>query len=505
MKIKTLNKKAITFLSSKWFFGLIVLTFVVQAAWLAISARYPMAFDEEFHVGIIRLYANQWSPILTAQPDGPAPYGALTVEPSYLFHYLMSFPYRLFSAYLDSPIHVIVIMRLINVAFFAASLFLFRQVMLKTKASAALVHVTILFFVMIPVVPLLAAHVNYDNLMILMVALSLLIALKFREQLQKKRQCNAGLMLHVASFCMLASLVKYAFLPIFLAIAVYLAYILIKFVGSPSKIWRSFGKNWQTLTKVNRTIAVAVFLVSLGLFAQRYVVNVVRYQNFAPQCGQVLSVERCMAYGPWARNYRFAESKTHTDANPVIFLGGWTYGMFYRSFFAINGPGGPSTYDNKPPPPLLAVTALVVFGFGVYITVRFRDKLFRRDPALALLVFVAFVYVAVLMAKLYHSYVHLGALLAINGRYLVQVMPMILLPIGLAYQYFLPKRQQAAVVLVVFLLFLQGGGILSYIHYSNKHWFRSDSQFITQTNQKLQQVTDPFIVDWPKPVLDIIR
>jgi hypothetical protein len=471
--------------------------FVLQAGWLAMSARYPMAFDEGYHVGIIKLYADQWSPLLTKQPPGPAPYGALTVDPSYLYHYLMSFPYRVLTNYNITPMHVIVLLRLINVALFAAGLLLLRQVLLRTKASAAMVHTTILFFTMVPVVPLLAAHVNYDNLLFLLVALSLYIALKFREQLQRKRQSNAGLMLHVASFCMLASLVKFAYLPIFAAIAAYLLYILVKFVGSPRKVWRSFRKNWATLTWVNKTVALSVFAISLGLFTQRYVVNIIRYQNFAPQCGQVLSVERCMAYGPWARNYRFAQAKTESTGNPVEFLAGWTYGMFIRSFFAINGPGGPATYDNKPPLPVMSIMAVAVFGFGIVLAVRNRALLFARDPALACLLFVSAVYVAVLIGKLYHSYVHLGALLAINGRYLVLVMPLLMLVIGMAYQQFLPKKRQALMVLVIFMLFLQGGGILSYVHYSNRHWYRSDSKFILQTNQNIQKAIKPFIINWP--------
>jgi hypothetical protein len=498
-------KKITTLLGSKWFFGLVIAFFVLQAGWLAMSARYPMAFDEAHHVGVIQLYAEQWSPILTQQPDGPAPYGAITVDPSYLYHYLMSFPYRLLNSFVSNPIQVIVYLRLINVVFFAVSLVLFRKVLLKTRASPAVVHITLLFFTMVPVVPLLAAHVNYDNLLILLVALSLLIASKFREQLQKKRQCNAGLMLHVVSFCMLASLVKVAFLPIFLAVAAYLTYILVAHVGPPHKIWRSFGKNWRTLTKFNRTMAMSVFVLSLGLFFQRYGLNVIRYQNITPQCHQLLSVERCMADGPWARNYKIAKNKTLTGGNPVTFLAGWTSGMFYRSFFAINGPGGPSTYDNKPPLPILSATAIAVFGFGAYKSVRLRSKLLSHDPALVFLLFVSFVYIAFLMGKLYYSYVDLGALVAVNGRYLVPIMLPIMLLIGLAYERFLRQRQQIALVIIVFFLFLQGGGALSFIYNSNVNWYRSDSQFVTQQSQRLQRATRPFIVNWPQPVLDILK
>lgn len=491
-------QKLVRFVGSRWFFGLVVLLFVMQTAWLALSARFPMAFDESFHVGIIKLYSHQWGPWLMHQPPGPAPYGALTTDPSYLYHYVMSFPYRLFTAWFTNPILVIVMLRLINVAFFAASLVLFRQVLLKAKATPAMVHSTLLFFVLVPVVPLVAAHVNYDNLQILLVALSLLIALKFREQLQRKRQCNAGLLLHTASFCMLASLVKFSFLPIFAAIAGYIVYILWRYVGKPKQLVASFQKNWRSLTRVNKTVALSLFIVSLGLFSQRYAVNVIRYHNPIPQCGQVLGVERCQAYGPWARNYRFAQSKTTSSGNPAIFVGGWLYGMFYRSFFAINGPGGPATYDNKPPLPLLTAAAVAVFGFGIYLVVRFRRAIFHKNPALGCLLFVSLVYVVALMGRNYNDYLHLGQLVAINGRYLVPIILPVMLTIGMAYQRFLPQRKQVLVLGLVFILFLQGGGALSFIYDSNVHWYRSDSQTVVRTNERLHTMVKPFILGWPE-------
>jgi nitrate/nitrite transporter NarK len=51
-------------ISSKWFFISITTFFFIEMAWIALSAIYPMLFDEEYHLGIIDIYARQISPFI---------------------------------------------------------------------------------------------------------------------------------------------------------------------------------------------------------------------------------------------------------------------------------------------------------------------------------------------------------------------------------------------------------------------------------------------------------
>src|SRR6185312_5810861 len=97
-----LRRRILTIVSSPRFFWAIVLLLAFQASWIALSARYPMAFDEDFHFGVIRIYAHHLSPFLSGQPPGADAYGAVAHDPSYLYHYLMSFPYRLISLFTDN-------------------------------------------------------------------------------------------------------------------------------------------------------------------------------------------------------------------------------------------------------------------------------------------------------------------------------------------------------------------------------------------------------------------
>src|SRR5579872_6980280 len=94
--------------SNKYFIGL-VLFFICEALWIAFSGHYPMAFDEDFHFGVIKIYAHHISPFLSHQPANADEFGAIFRDPSYLYHYLMSFPYRLITLFTkDQTIQIIV-------------------------------------------------------------------------------------------------------------------------------------------------------------------------------------------------------------------------------------------------------------------------------------------------------------------------------------------------------------------------------------------------------------
>src|SRR5689334_19618168 len=88
-------------LSSRWTTRVILGFFIFEALWVALSAVYPMAFDEDFHLGVIKIYAHQWLPFLSDNAVNTGQFGALSRDPSYLYHWLMSFPFRLVALFTD--------------------------------------------------------------------------------------------------------------------------------------------------------------------------------------------------------------------------------------------------------------------------------------------------------------------------------------------------------------------------------------------------------------------
>src|SRR5580765_1995288 len=115
-------QKILAILSSQKFFYFVLGFFVFEAAWLAFSGQYPMAFDESFHFGIIQVYSHHLSPFITSQPSESFAWGAITRDPSYLYHFLMSFPLRFVAFFFKSGYVQVLILRAINIAMFAGGI-----------------------------------------------------------------------------------------------------------------------------------------------------------------------------------------------------------------------------------------------------------------------------------------------------------------------------------------------------------------------------------------------
>jgi hypothetical protein len=496
MKAKSFVNKIANFAHSRKFFGLIVVVFVIESAWLALSASYPMAFDEDFHFGIIKLYAKQWSPFFTHQPAGGNAYGALTSDPSYLYHYLMSFPYRVITLFTSNETAQIISLRLIDVALVAWSLFLFRRVLLKTKASSAIVNITLLFSILVPVVPLLAAQINYDDLLMPLTALTVLMTMQFKERLEEG-VVSVGLCLKLAALCMFASLVQFEFLPIFVAVTGYVGYNLWRFKRRSHRLQRALSISWHLTKRVNRFAYIALFLVAFGLFGGRYGTNLVAYKNPVPQCNQVLTIAQCSEYSPWLRNYKDELNKVSVNMNPALFTAHWLHAMFFHSFFSSSGGGDSAAYYiNVPPLPIVSITAVAVFSIGTVLFVYYRKTILQAHPMLGLLLFVGFAYCLTLWLWNYHDFLHLGEAVALNGRYLFPVIPLFMLAVGLGYQQWLRQRQgmKAVLLVVTLVLFMEGGGALTFIDVSNSHWYWHNS-FARGINAGAQKVIKPLILN----------
>jgi hypothetical protein len=475
------------------FFVAILILFIMQALWIALSAGYPQPFDENTHFETIQLYAHHWTPFF-AQPTGADHLGAVARDPSYLYHYLLSFPYRIFAHWVHNQAAQIFFLRLFSIGFFATSLVLFRKVLQKTRASNGLINVTLLFFVLVPVVPFLAGQLNYDNLLMLFAAATLLLTLQFTGKLQKG-QLNIAHLLVLLAVGMLGTLVKFEFLPIFIAIILWVVYVLFRFG------WRDLKKLRRALrVSAHRSLVIAstLFVVALGLFCQRYGVNLWRYGTPVPRCEQVLSLEQCDANGTWHRNHYAALHPTPASHNPLGYMVSWQVRMFLTSFYVRSGGVNPhAQYINVGPYPIIGGTASIVFVVGLILFLRYWRDIFRRYQAIVFLLFVSIFYCAVLWLHLYNDYLRMGQKFGINGRYLFPIILPVMLAVGLGFQRFLTRRPAFKPILlsVVFLLFLQGGGVLTFIVASNKYWYWPDNRLSAKINHVAQKVAKPLIIE----------
>lgn len=484
------------FFASAVFFRIVLGVFLFEALWVTFSARYPMVFDEDFHFGIIKIYAHHWLPFL---PDNVAPsgvYGAVSRDPSYLFHYLMSFPYRIISAVTGSLFWQIVFLRLIDVALFAGALVLFRKFMLKLGVSRAFTHVAMLLFVLIPVTPLVAGQVNYDNLLLLLTAwLCVLTADAILAIRNHKFPLKTLILLLIV--CLGGSLTKYAFLPLVLAAAlVLLAQLLVTFWGKFLKeLWPEVKRGFNVISSKAKTVLAIVLIIFCGLFAQRYGVNLVRYHAPVPDCAQVLSVNQCKNYGPWGRDYGYKQGKSSTfHPKPVSYASSWIQGMWRRMFFVINGPFGPAWYANVPPLPLPSDAATAIAIVSLALVVFYFRRIFQGGWLVIFAVSLVVIYTGALFYDLYKAYAQTGVVVAVNGRYLLEILLPAAAVAGLAWSRLLRRlpRVKTVVAIAAIVMFLQGG-IFEFIVQSNADWNWQNS-FTTSVNNGARRVLKPLAI-----------
>jgi hypothetical protein len=492
-------------LGSNKFFYFVVGLFIFEAAWIAFTALYPMAFDEQFHLGIIKLYSHQHGPFFAGQPIGADTYGAVARDPSYMYHYLMSFPYRLIAALTHSTTAQIIVLRLTSVAFIAASSFIFRRLLRYLKASPVMINSVLLVFVSIPVVPFLAAQINYDNLLIPLTALTILWALRLYQSIADGK-INYLLLLSLAALCLFTSLVKYAFLPIFFVIGVIMVVTWFRHRTSTKHMW----SNLRKLPRLQFYVLIALLLVCLGLFVERYGDNTLHYGTPIPECDQVLSVAECQSYSPWARNYEFIQTQPHVAWIRVVpYIGTWVHVSLRESVFTITSrfdADARNQVDYYTPPELpvpyvIAWAAFFVGLISLFISVR---QLWKRQDLRIVMTICAF-YISTLWLQNFLDYKHLGQPVAIHGRYLLPIMPLLvfiwfeaikiaLTRLGSRFSINARALQPWLLGVVVIVFMIEGGGFVSFIALSRSDWFWQQSRLSQTINYEARRILNPLII-----------
>ena len=501
-----MHKKIVTvFASNKFFYGCLGF-FVLEAAWIALTARYPQAFDEQFHLGIIQQYSHQWSPFFSRQPSGADRLGPLIANPSFLYQYLLSFPYRLLAYTVNNMTAQVIALRCINIGLFAWGLWVFRRLLLQSPASKALVHVTLLFFILIPVVPLLASQINYDNLFIPVVGLSLLWTMRLVETWRARKVLSFEQVLRLSILCLFASIIKYPFLPIFAVLGLV---ILLVAWHARSSLVDSWQKQLRVLSKVRLGVYMAFLLGASMLWLGSYGLNVVRYHTLLPSCEKVLSVQRCLAYSPWARDYNFAHNGMPKPnvTSILAYTEAWIDQSLTELVFTISSrfadDGITVSYYVSPPLPAVGLLAKVVLWSGAILTLWFSRRLLRiRLIQISAAVLV--LYVGSLWLRNFQDYLRTGYPVAVHGRYLLPLLPLVLLAIALCYSWTFRSRPlrkilphysgRVGLVAIALFLLLQGGGIVTYIVRSNVDWFWDQDVAAPEVNRAAQAVLKLFII-----------
>ncbi len=465
---------------------------MVQSVWLAFSAIYPLPFDEFAHVGAIQIYSEQWSPFVSSQASDTGYVGDLTRELSVLYRWLMSFPYRVLDVFLSFE-QTVIALRLINVAMMAGSVGLFYKLLLEWGMSRRLVNMVLLAFVMTPIVPFLAAHVNYDNLMMLLAPVVLLYALRLIRS-DKNLIKNLALMVFFGGF---AALAKQTFAPLMLIIFMYV--LIVIWHRNRRQLKEFISKSWRQAPRGIVAVLLVVGIAGVSLVAaERYIGNYQKFGSFRPACEVVQSVDFCKDFGPWYRNNVTNAQNRPSEppySNPLSFSQYWISRMM-RGYFAIfqhtptagatdREPFGPIVV--KPLLPLPIWTATVVAVAGLAAVIKQRRKLWRNQYSRFVLV-LSGLYLSNLWLFNYSSYLKMWKAEAIQARYTLPILILIFAVLIQAINWSIAnKKLKAGLVLILFLTYVWGGGIAGWIIRADDTWRWQNS--VTQTvNRNLQIV-----------------
>lgn len=485
-------------IASEWCWRGVLAVLVCGALWFVASAQYPMAFDENYHFGLIQLHAHQWLPFFTSQPGDSGVYGAIARDPSYLYHWLFSLPYRLLTIFTNNQMFIVIVLRLLNVALFVWGITLYRKVLRRLGVGPALSNSLFAVFVLIPVVPFLAAHINYDNILMVLVPATALLVFRIVDGFAD-RVVNGPAILALIGLLTMGSIMKYPFLPVAVAAVVFV-------------LWRWWRTGLLTMSGVRggvrrlgvlpiwkRVALVGFCLISLALFAERYAVNIVSYHNPVPDCDAVISVQECMKYGPYGRDFRYEQAKpANFHANIFAYAWQWLWGMWYRLFFAIS-----HTYSTARPLPVISLYTVVLSALGVLALLWKGRAVFGGQPKRLFILGMTTLYLGVLFATEFQAYARTGRPVAINGRYLIPFLPFIFAFAGLAWLRVLrgvrSRRVLAVAALLTVVVFLaQGGGTQTFIVRSADDWMWNNST-VRSVNRQVRSVLWPTIIGkhWP--------
>lgn len=465
------------FFGSEIFWRCSLVLFTVQALYIASVGRFSMAFDEHFHLAAIQAYAKTWLPWQVQQPAGPAELGALTADGSYLYHYLMSFPYRLLDLFVHDQTVQIIVLRLLDVGVVVVGWFLFRKLLFVLKTSRPAAHSILALIMLMPMAPFLAGQLTYDTLFFTLCAASVLLAVRLVRRIDEHTELPLGQTALTLGVVLVTCQVKYAFLPAAFGMIAFMTI----YVGW--KIWRGqlvarvIASSWaEDMQRSGSIFAIGVLMLAGMLFAQRYGMNYLQYGALVPDCNKVIGHQRCLDFDPYGRDADIHERGWHrtiTISQKFSYPNTWYQKMIRESYFSV----GPReiNYPSVQPLPvayaagkILALVSVVLLAIGlVYV---------RKISAVEGLLFATLTgYVGALLAKNYAAFLFTAVPLSIHGRY---VLPFLPLAGYLVYKTLTKLRLGVAwrtgaflFVGILLMAHLYGGGIAPFIIGSNDQWY----------------------------------
>ncbi len=420
----------------KFFLGLVLCGCVLPACFYAVYIRQNVIPDEHYHTFLSQEYSKTWG--IPANSSDTYWLGDITTKPP-VYHWIMGrFVQANFTGVDDY-----LVLRMVNVAFSVGTLLVTYAIGRVVFTSKWLQILPVFVLSQIPMFVFLSSGVNYDNLLNLFAAFSVLFFLKV---LKDQSLINFGLML---VFLFAGCLTKVTMLPLLVGMGVVLAIDIVMRRSLYLQSVRSFRLRERSI------VIIIVVVATLGVGAVLlYGRNILTYHAILPECDKVISESNCMSSAIYARSLEMRKSIDRSALlNPVSYLYPWAKTMVPLVFGLIGHQVlGRSLHDIIP-------FCVVFLASGVLFV-----QVWKKVPVVVwAAVTISLLYVLVLVYyQNYSTYLRTGDLyVAVQGRYVFPVLvPLITIVIwGLSQATDLKIRR--LIISLSMLIFLWGNlGVL---------------------------------------------
>jgi len=431
--INTLNQFAASPLARLIVFGL----FAVQSIVLAFVMHLGVPPDESNHIQFIDYYAHHGlSPNLHGQT--PTYYlGDKTREPDFMYHYLMSFVYRV------TPLSVhykYIFIRLLTVLLALAAFYVLTKIFKRIGFSETVTTVSLLILTNLSMVLMMSAAVNNDVMVWLGVSLGILFLLRLKER------ANLTDLLSLALVIIWGGLFKRDLLPMSLLFGLLALFLIVRH-------WKVYA---GTLKKIRPLSYLLIVLLILGsaLFVERIIGNIHDYGTVTPTCEQVQGGESCSVFWASLRAQQLA-LQPKQNVSPPAFLAKWIGEDTYN---IVNVQTQFWRRDVRPArwvTPVLTAVFLMGLAYGVYYEFSQRLKSDKHKGLRLYVLFISLFYILSQLAVNYATFLHYRIFgLALNGRY---VIPSLMLLVGFSCFYWtkaLANKRTAATLLAVGIILI---------------------------------------------------
>ena len=476
----------IKLLSSKKFFWVVIAFFVLQSLWVAISIRYPMLFDEFYHYGVIKIFTEQLPPFITNQPIEYDSYGNLTYGSASIYHYLLSYPLRIIGLVTNNQSAQIIFLRILNILIVALGFWLFARVFEKIKINQIFINLSLLFFSLIPIVTFVAATISYDNLLFPLTAWFILIGVKL---LLSKKPDALGIVQFVM-VGMLATLVKFTFLPVFVFGVVFIGVVFAKSYGK--KLLPLILKSVKSISLVSKILFVSSFLIISVLFGVRYAIPVATHGTPIPVCSEILNNERCLKSNVYKYEIEAINSKFDRPVeSPQQYGLTWLKSIIMQ--LDTSASITPSGIEIGKAMPLFA--SLMAFGIFAGVTILLYEwKSLNKNIGWTFLAMISGV--LVISVLIFNALSYYKAHLDINtqARYLLTIVPIIMSMSLVALNHAIGSMRGVKIValMAVLILSTQGGGVIKPILNANDGWYWQNPS-LQDTNSAIKDILSPLV------------